>query len=129
MAMSKKVSLPNPQRFNLTSFAEILPARDPIIGEDPGSFEGFHGGLMHSLAPLTPYECIIAENLVAIEWELLQRRRMREAGIRRIARQAVEEAVVAHRRSEGSNADDEAWERHIDALHKQRPAEGEVIEG
>lgn len=101
-AMAKKVSLPDAGQFNLVSFAEILPNRDPIIGEDPGSFDVFHEGLMRSLAPVTPYECVIAENLIAIEWELLQRRRMREATIRRILRDAVQDAMVALRRDEHS---------------------------
>ena len=89
-----------PTRFNLTSFAELLPARDHIIGEDPGSFDGFHGGMMQSLAPVTPYEGVIAENLIAIEWELLQHRRMRDAGLRQIIRKAICDAVVAEQEAD-----------------------------
>ena len=113
--MSKKLTLPDPGRFNLASFAEILPHRDPIIGEDPGSFKAFHQGLMQSLAPTTPYECVIAENLIAIEWELLQHRRMREAAIRRLTRTAVRKAVVSRERDEYEVARDEAWGRHAEA--------------
>lgn len=119
--MSKKVSLPDAGKFNLASFAEILPSRAPIIGEDPGSFDVFHEGLMRSLAPLTPYECVIAENLVAIEWELLQRRRMREAAIRRVACAAIEKAVFTHRRTKHMEVLDEARERH----HEDEGAEAD----
>lgn len=31
--MSKGLALPKPERFGLASFAELLPAREPIIGE------------------------------------------------------------------------------------------------
>lgn len=47
-------NLPDPLRFNLTHFAELLPRRDPMVGEDPGSFEGFRVGLLQSLKPATP---------------------------------------------------------------------------
>ena len=82
--MPKNLTLPDPTRFGLERFADLLPARDHITGEDPGSFDGFHEGLMQSLAPLTPYEGVIAENLIAIEWELVQHRRMRDVGLRAI---------------------------------------------
>jgi len=39
----------------------------------------FHAGLTQSLAPATPYEAVLAESLISIEWELLQHRRMHEA--------------------------------------------------
>lgn len=65
---SETQNLPDPLRFNLASFAELLPARDPVIGEAPGSFGGFRQGMLQSLGPATPYECVIAENLVQIEW-------------------------------------------------------------
>ena len=34
-------TLPDPLRFKLASFAELLPPRDPVVGEAPGTFEGF----------------------------------------------------------------------------------------
>lgn len=50
---------------------------------------------MRSLAPLTPYEGVIAEDLIAIEWELLQQRRMREARLRQMLREAICKAAMA----------------------------------
>ncbi|MFX4296144.1 hypothetical protein [Pseudosulfitobacter pseudonitzschiae] len=91
--MPDDLTLPDPSRFNLTRFSDLLPERDPIIGEDPGSFDGFREGLMHSLVPLTPYEGVVAENLIAIEWELIQHRRMRDAGLRTIIKQTIKEAI------------------------------------
>ncbi len=92
--MTTDLTPSDPGRFDLTSFADLLPAREPIVGEDPGSFEGFHNGMMQSLLPMTPYEGVIAENLIAIEWELLQHRRMRDAGLRGVVRDRVSKAVV-----------------------------------
>lgn len=113
--MPSHVALQDPGRFGLESFAQILAARDPILGEDPGSFDTFHDGMMASLAPLTPYECVIAENLVAIEWELLQHRRMRDICIRQPIREAIRKAVIAQHSAAHEAALDAAFERFIEA--------------
>ena len=102
--MSKDLTPPSPERFGLTSFADLLPARDPILGEDPGSFRGFHQGLMRSLTPFTPYECVVAENLIAIEWELLQHRRMRDSNLRKVIHEAVRKAVIQREREKHNAA-------------------------
>lgn len=107
-------SLPDPLRFNLASFAELLPSRDPIVGEDPGTFDGFRAGLFQSLGPATPYECVIAENLVLIEWELLQHRAMREACLLRSIRPAIAKAVRGQMRREHLQAMDEAWDEYVE---------------
>lgn len=110
--MPKKLTPPDPARFGLARFADILPAREHIIGEDPGSFEGFREGMMTSLMPLTPYEGVIAENLIAIEWELIQHRRMRDMGLRNIIRDTICEAVVARERAAYEARPNEDWEAH-----------------
>lgn len=109
------LTTPDPRGFGLRSFADILPAREPIVGEDAGSFDGFRLGMMASLAPATPYECVIAENLVAIEWELLQHRRMRDAGLRRLIAGAIGAAMVNRRRAEHEDALDAAYDAHFEA--------------
>ena len=113
--MPKKLIPLDPTRFGTTSFADLLPAREHIIGEDPESFEGFREGMMPSLIPLTPYEGVIAENLIAIEWELIQHRRMRDMGLRKIIRNAICKAVVARERAAYGARLDEDWEAHVDA--------------
>ena len=110
--MTKDLTTPDPARFDLTSFADLLSARAPIIGEDPGSFAGFHTGMMQSLLPMTPYEGVIAENLIAIEWELLQHRRMRDAGLRKVVRSHVSQAVVKRDQAAHDAKLDEAWDAH-----------------
>ncbi|RFP88246.1 hypothetical protein DZK27_09135 [Rhodobacteraceae bacterium 63075] len=113
--MPQDLPTTSPTAFGLDSFADLLPARDPILGEDPGSFGTFHAAMMAALGPATPYECVIAENLVAIEWELAQHRRMRDAGLRDIIRKAISKAVVRQKDAEHDAALDEAWERHEEA--------------
>ena len=110
--MPKKLMPPDPARFGLARFADILPAREHIIGEDPGSFEGFREGMIPSLVPLTPYEGVIAENLIAIEWELIRHRRMRDVGLRKIIRDTICKAVVARERAASVNED---WAAHEEA--------------
>jgi len=111
--MTTNQKLPAPSRFDLQSFADLLPDRAPIIGEDHGSFQGFHNGMMQSLLPMTPYEGVIAENLIAIEWELLQQRRMRDAGLRQLLRDHVAKAVVAREQEAYEEKLDDAWDQHM----------------
>ena len=71
--------------------------------------------MMQSLAPVTPYEGVIAENLIAIEWELLQHRRMRDAGLRMIIRDHIRRAVIKREEAAFEAALEEAWEAHEEA--------------
>ncbi|MBV7410699.1 hypothetical protein [Maritimibacter sp. DP1N21-5] len=111
--MSQDPMLPDPSRFSLTSFSELLPPRDPIIGEAPSDFEAFHDAMMKSLMPATPYEAVVAENLIAIEWELIQHRRMREASLRRLVKSSITDAVVAHRKAVHSREMNRAFEQFL----------------
>jgi hypothetical protein len=113
--MSKDLALPSPARFGLASFAELLPAREPIIGEAPSSFAGFREGMMRALIPFTPYECVIAENLIAIEWELLQHRRMRLASLRKEIQAVVCTAIIKREQERHDEALDAAWDKYIAA--------------
>jgi hypothetical protein len=118
--MAHDLSYPDATRFGLTQFADVLPPRDPIIGETPGSFEEFSDGMMQSLAPMTSYECVIAENLISIEWELVQHHAMRHANLREMTRQAIVQAFVTHR----ENEHDTYWVHHHDEKLEQHKASG-----
>ena len=113
--MPQDLPTTSPTAFGLDSFTDLLPIRGPIPGEDPGSFQTFHAAMIASLGPATPYECVIAENLVAIEWELAQHRRMRDAGLRDKIRQAICKAVIRQKDAEHDADLDEAWDRHVAA--------------
>jgi hypothetical protein len=94
MPHKKSVVAPDPGRFNLTTFADMLSHREPIVGEVPGSYPVFHAGLTQSFALATPYEAVVAESLIRIEWELLQHRRMRDASLRASIRKQIRKAVI-----------------------------------
>jgi hypothetical protein len=110
---TKLLATTSPQRFGLSSFTDILPTRHPIIGEDPGSFAGFHEGMMRALAPVTPYECVMAEHLVSIEWELLQHRRMREACLLDNIKRKLRQAAINREHEKHDKMFDAAWEKHV----------------
>jgi hypothetical protein len=139
--MSRDLTPPDPKRFGFASFADLLPKRAPILGEEPEGFEAFRDGLRGALAPLTAYECVLAENLIAIEWELLQQRRMRDASLRQTLRVSIAEAVVAVEQSrQGKTAravDDVAARAKAEALAEravsndpevQAAAQAELVE-
>ncbi len=120
MLLRKKLTPLEPACFGLVRFGELLPAKEHIIGEDPGSFEGFGEGMMSSLVPLTPSEGVIAENIIAIERELIQHRRMRDMGLlQRYAREArghrkrAFQAWLACLKQSNFLADEKASEGHL----------------
>jgi hypothetical protein len=114
--MAKIPTVLDPKEFGLESFADLLPRRETIPGEEVGSFETFHRAMMATLRPATPYECVIAENLIVIEWEILQHRRMRDACVREAIHKDICLAVVnKHKRKFLEKAVDEAWEAHLAA--------------
>jgi hypothetical protein len=110
--MARIPTAPDPIVFRLASFKDLVAARDPIIGEDANGYKTFHQALTATLVPATPYECVIAENLIAIEWELVQRRRMRDATIRQAIRDKVRVAVIDRYKKE---VRDESWQQHLAA--------------
>ena len=113
--MPKQQKLPDAARFGIQSFAELLSTRPAVLGEVPGSFDAFREGLIASLIPVTPYECVVAENLIAIEWELVQRRRMHNAEMREDLRFRIKRAVEAHYKVIHDAALDADWRAFIDA--------------
>ena len=105
-----KTKMLTAQEFGLGSFAELLSDRAPIPGETSGSQASFRDALMRSLAPFTPYEMVISENLVAIEWELVQHRRMRDQSLRNGILQDLRKAIIGQCKVEHEVALDVAWE-------------------
>lgn len=110
LIMTTAMTKPDPAQFNLQSFADLLSTRGAMIGEDPGAFDDFHDGVMQSLAPATPYECVIAENLISIEWDLLQHQRMRYACLQRITHNAISKAVLASLREAHETRSKKKWD-------------------
>lgn len=117
--MHNALTHPDPRDFGLANFADLLSSRAPIPGEEPHSFDTFRRGLLASLRPAIAYECVVAEKLVAIEWELLQRRRMREASLRMTISEAISGSARSCARAihneEVNAARDEDWDKFIAA--------------
>lgn len=113
--MPKDLKSTDPKRFSLTSFAELLAPRSTIPGQDPDTFEAVRAGIFASLAPMSPYECLIAENIVSIDWELLQHRRKRDHLLRHSVMEGVTVSFLEVARSEHSALLDAEWKRHVEA--------------
>ncbi len=74
MARARSKKIPK-----IEEFADILPALPIMPDENPEDFEVFQAGLLNELAPITPYQNIIAQNIIANEWEMFRLRRWRKA--------------------------------------------------
>jgi len=75
MENTKQKTVTSTSRPELLNF---LPRMTLFPGEDENSFEDLHHALMLDLSPATPYETAIAENLIALEWELVRHRKIRD---------------------------------------------------
>lgn len=76
--MSKKLS----RTSSGTAHAEILEHFLPtqlLPDEDQQTFEAVRDAVLLDLIPGTPYERILAEQLVTLEWETLRHRRLRDS--------------------------------------------------
>ena len=102
--MPKAATRIDPAQFNLTSFADLLAGRDVIVGKVPGSYAAFETHMLSSLAPMIPYECVIAQDIVAMSWELLQHRRMRDNGLRQLIHHEIVAAVIAAEQDKHASA-------------------------
>ena len=69
------------QRSSLTSPADLIEVGSPtrlLPGEDEGAYDALRQALLADLAPSTPYQKILAENLVDLEWEATRYRDFRD---------------------------------------------------
>lgn len=113
MTLSK---MPDPKEFNLASFGEMLWRRIALPSEEPGSFELFRDSMVRDLQPMTPYEAVIADQLIGLEWAIIQHRRMQDAMLRKSMREATIDRLFALRKAQHERAvrdalggDDKGW--------------------
>jgi hypothetical protein len=81
------------------AFHDLLPRRNPILGAAPAFFDDFRASRIASLDPVRDEEMRIAEVLSAVEWDLLQHRRLRDAVLRQSIRVEIVRAVLARHRA------------------------------
>jgi hypothetical protein len=61
---------------------DLIPRMRLLPGEDDATFEDLRQALLGELAPSTPYQTAIAENIIALEWETHRHRALRDSLIR-----------------------------------------------
>lgn len=106
----------DPTRFGLASFLDLQPVRVPLLGQAAASFEKFRQELLRDLQPSNAYQCAVADNLIANEWDQLQHRRKRDrvvaeamaSKIAQLAHSAMCDA--ANEASESAQHDHDDWE-------------------
>ena len=67
---------------------DLIPRMPLLPGEDAAAFADLRDALLGELAPATPYQIFIAENIVAVEWEIHRHRNFRD-GLQRSSFRAV----------------------------------------
>jgi len=112
--MSDTPNLPEPRRFNLERFSDLLPPREPLIGDGARTFEDIEAAIMASYAPATPHECMILSNLADIKWQIFNHPRMRDATLNERTREAVQKAYRAKAHRELTEHNDEKLREHIE---------------
>lgn len=79
---------------------DLIPRIRLFAGEDEATFEGLRQAFLMDLAPTTPYETALAENLVTLEWEIHRHRSMRDgllrAGYRRFAQELFDKDKASY---------------------------------
>ena len=108
----KSLKRPNPEDYGLESFRDLLQDSQNIIGEEESAFETFCEGLRTSLMPMTAYEAALAENLIMLEWEILQLNRSIRSNLRQKIESKIKAAVINAARAK-YRADMEAVKEEI----------------
>jgi hypothetical protein len=76
--MSKKLPKISANMAHDKILQNFLPTQ-LLPDEDPETYGALRDALILNLIPVTPYERILAEQLVTLEWESLRHRRLRDA--------------------------------------------------
>lgn len=76
--MSKKLTKTSSDTAHAELLQHFLPTQ-LLPDEDPETYGALRDALFLNLMPGTPYERILAEQLVTLEWEALRHRRLRDS--------------------------------------------------
>jgi hypothetical protein len=77
----------SPSKIEAPPISGFFPAIELWADEDQRTLEDLRDALLSDLAPGTPYQHALANNLVELEWDKLRHRRMRDALLRAALRQ------------------------------------------
>ena len=61
-----------PSDFGLNSFQELIYQPPHRAGDHLDDLDAFRDALLTDLAPMRPHEAVMAENIIMIEWDILQ---------------------------------------------------------
>ena len=61
-----------PSDFGLSSFQELIYQPPNRAGDHLDDLDAFRDALLTDLAPMRPHEAVMAENIIMIEWDILQ---------------------------------------------------------
>lgn len=109
----KSVSTGGPQEL-----LDLIPCMHLLPGEIEADLEDLREAFLSELAPTTPYETAIAENIIALEWETHRYRGLRD----NLIRSSIREFAIGTResgkveRSLGFGSSSEEGEAFADAL-------------
>ena len=70
--MAHEVTPISERDFGSLSVNDLLPERPAIIGEFNSDYEPFRVATLADLAPMTKYEFLLAQQLVDLNWSILQ---------------------------------------------------------
>lgn len=73
-----KKSISTQQRGVPLEVVDLLPRIKLLPGEDVAVYEGLRQALMAELVPGTPYETILVQNLITLEWEGMRHRNLKD---------------------------------------------------
>lgn len=74
----KKTMSPHPRGVRLEVF-DLLPSIKLFPGENETGYDGLKQAFMADLAPGTPYETSLVQNLITLEWEAVRHREVRDS--------------------------------------------------
>ena len=61
-----------PSDFGLNSFQELIYQPPQHVGDNLDDLDAFRDALLNDLTPIRPHEVVMAENIIMIEWEIVQ---------------------------------------------------------
>ena len=61
-----------PSDFGLNSFQELIYQPPQHVGDNLDDLDAFRDALLNDLTPIRPHEAVMAENIIMIEWDIVQ---------------------------------------------------------
>ena len=96
--MPADISKPSVTRGAPQELLDLIPRMPLLPGEDAAAFADLRQWFLAELAPSTPYQTALAENLVVLEWEVHRHRNLHNGLLRTSTRKTAQKRWGSHRR-------------------------------